>query len=185
MALISGIVTVLSALVFYKYIGFAVRNLAPLLTAGHRPVQRPRPRPAAGHFIHRVPRHLADDRRLAKKVGGSPQPARRAALRFVLPATRRRPHLRANQFVPQLAASPDPQRIALSEGVLLILLGLLKKVVLADYLAGALVDLFYADPQGFGTVDAWLAFYGYAVQIYCDFSISSLACSRTTACSMA
>ena len=170
-ALISGIVTVLSALVFYKYIGFAVRNLAPLLTAlDIDPSSAPDPvLPLGISFIvfHAISLMIDASRRKLAAAPSLPD-----ALLYVsfFPQLVAGPILRANQFVPQLAASPDPQRIALSEGVLLILLGLLKKVVLADYLAGALVDPFYADPQGFGTVDAWLAFYGYAVQIYCDFS---------------
>lgn len=170
-ALISGIVTVLSALVFYKYIGFAVRNLAPLLSALNiDPSSAPDPvLPLGISFIvfHAISLMIDASRRKLAAAPSLPD-----ALLYVsfFPQLVAGPILRANQFVPQLATSPDPQRIALSEGVLLILLGLLKKVVLADYLAGALVDPFYADPQGFGTVDAWLAFYGYAVQIYCDFS---------------
>ena len=54
--------------------------------------------------------------------------------------------------------------------MMLIGVGLVKKVVLADYLARTLVDPVFAVPQSFGTPDVLLASYGYAAQIYCDFS---------------
>jgi D-alanyl-lipoteichoic acid acyltransferase DltB (MBOAT superfamily) len=42
--------------------------------------------------------------------------------------------------------------------------------VIADYLARTLVDPVFAVPQAYAGPDAWLAAYGYAAQIYCDFS---------------
>ena len=171
LALVLGIVAVLATLVFFKYTGFAVRNLAPLLSLlDIDPADAPNPiLPLGISFIvfHAISLMIDAARRKLPEA-----PSLADALLYVsfFPQLVAGPILRANQFVPQLAAPPDPQRIALTEGVLLILLGLFKKVVLADYLAGALVDPFYADPAGFGSLDAWLAFYGYAVQIYCDFS---------------
>jgi D-alanyl-lipoteichoic acid acyltransferase DltB (MBOAT superfamily) len=55
-------------------------------------------------------------------------------------------------------------------GLLLILVGLFKKVVIANYLATDMVDKVFLDPTLFGPADLLLAIYGYAVQIYCDFS---------------
>ena len=51
--------------------------------------------------------------------------------------------------------------------------GLFKKVVIANYLATELVDPVFAAPTGYGGPDLLLAVYGYAVQIYCDFSAYS------------
>ena len=79
------------------------------------------------------------------------------------------PIVRASFFLPQLAR-PPAERVPLAEPVLLILGGLFKKVVIATYLATDLVDPVFFDPSRFGTVDLVLAAYGYAVQIYCDFS---------------
>ncbi|MEJ0016467.1 MAG: MBOAT family protein [Acetobacteraceae bacterium] len=79
------------------------------------------------------------------------------------------PIVRASFFLPQLAA-PPPVRVPVAEPVLLILGGLFKKVVIATYLATDLVDPVFFDPSRYGSVDLLLAAYGYAVQIYCDFS---------------
>ena len=42
--------------------------------------------------------------------------------------------------------------------------------MIADYLARTLVDPVFAVPQAYGGLDVLLAAYGYAAQIYCDFS---------------
>jgi alginate O-acetyltransferase complex protein AlgI len=80
------------------------------------------------------------------------------------------PIVRAREFLPQLEAPRDPNRVAVGSGLALIGLGLVKKVVIADYLARAVVDPVFAVPQAYSGPDAWLAAYGYAAQIYCDFS---------------
>jgi D-alanyl-lipoteichoic acid acyltransferase DltB (MBOAT superfamily) len=80
------------------------------------------------------------------------------------------PIVRAREFLPQLASPRDPNRVAVGSGIALIGLGLVKKVVIADYLARTVVDPVFAVPQAYSGPDAWLAAYGYAAQIYCDFS---------------
>ncbi len=80
------------------------------------------------------------------------------------------PIVRAREFLPQLASPRDPTRVAVSSGLALIALGLVKKVVLADFLARAIVDPVFAVPQAYGAPDTLLAAYAYTAQIYCDFS---------------
>ncbi|OQX09657.1 MAG: hypothetical protein BWK76_21910 [Desulfobulbaceae bacterium A2] len=80
------------------------------------------------------------------------------------------PILRASSFLPQLRVIPDPRRIPISRGLLWILLGLFKKVVLANALATELVDDVFTAPGQASSMHVLFAVYGYAVQIYCDFS---------------
>jgi alginate O-acetyltransferase complex protein AlgI len=80
------------------------------------------------------------------------------------------PIVRAREFLPQLATPRDPGRVAVSSGIALIALGLVKKVVIADFLARSIVDPVFAVPQAYAAPDALLAAYAYAAQIYCDFS---------------
>jgi D-alanyl-lipoteichoic acid acyltransferase DltB (MBOAT superfamily) len=80
------------------------------------------------------------------------------------------PIVRAREFLPQLAAPRDPDRVAVGSGVSLIALGLVKKIVIADFLARTVVDPVFAVPQAYAGPDCLLAAYGYAAQIYCDFS---------------
>jgi D-alanyl-lipoteichoic acid acyltransferase DltB (MBOAT superfamily) len=82
------------------------------------------------------------------------------------------PIVRASYFLPQLYAPPPPG-IAVAPALVLILVGLFKKVVVANYLATDLVDPVFFDPSGHTSLDLAFAAYGYAVQIYCDFSAYS------------
>src|SRR5689334_13174841 len=79
------------------------------------------------------------------------------------------PIVRAAYFLPQLTR-PATEPIPIAPALLLILGGLFKKVVIANYLATGLVDPVFAAPTSYGAPDLLLAVYAYAVQIYCDFS---------------
>ncbi|MEQ8966027.1 MAG: MBOAT family protein [Azospirillaceae bacterium] len=83
------------------------------------------------------------------------------------------PIVRASTFMPQIERPRDPDRVLATFGIVLILAGLFKKMVIANYLATEMVDLVFLDPFFYGPVDLLLAVYGYAVQIYCDFSAYS------------
>jgi D-alanyl-lipoteichoic acid acyltransferase DltB (MBOAT superfamily) len=61
-------------------------------------------------------------------------------------------------------------RIELGRAAQLIGRGMFKKVVVADFLAGAIVDEAFASPGSYGAADVLFGVYGYAVQIYADFS---------------
>lgn len=83
------------------------------------------------------------------------------------------PIVRAKDFMPQLASAPRISRGAVTLGLLLILWGLFKKTVIANELATGLVDPVFYAPGEYGGLDRLFAVYGYAVQIYCDFSAYS------------
>jgi D-alanyl-lipoteichoic acid acyltransferase DltB (MBOAT superfamily) len=79
------------------------------------------------------------------------------------------PIVRAAYFLPQLAR-PSDEPIPVAAALLLIFGGMVKKVIIANYLATGLVDPVFAAPENYGGPDLLLATYAYAVQIYCDFS---------------
>lgn len=83
------------------------------------------------------------------------------------------PIVRAVQLVGQLARPYIPQRIDLGRAAWLILGGLFKKIVVANFLAERIVDPVFSRPDLYGTWDTLFAVYGYAIQIYCDFSAYS------------
>ena len=80
------------------------------------------------------------------------------------------PIVRAREFIPQLATPRDPRKVAVGAGVVLIAIGLVKKVALADFLAREVVDPVFGVPEAYAAPDVALAAYAYAAQIYCDFS---------------
>lgn len=86
------------------------------------------------------------------------------------------PITRARDFLPQLAAignnngrliADDSQG---SEGLMLILRGLAKKVLLADLIALHIVNPAFAAPSSYSSVFLVVALYGYTMQIYMDLS---------------
>ena len=80
------------------------------------------------------------------------------------------PIVRAREFLPQLGEVPRQMSLPLGASMALIIGGLFTKVVIANYLATALVDPVYVDPTRASMQEVWGAFYGYALVIYCDFS---------------
>ncbi|MCH2628377.1 MAG: hypothetical protein MKZ75_09920, partial [Acidimicrobiales bacterium] len=80
------------------------------------------------------------------------------------------PIVRASEMAPQITQRPDPRRVQSAEAFHLILRGLFKKVVISSWLASNLVDGVFANPDGHSSHDVLLGVYGYAIQIYADFS---------------
>lgn len=80
------------------------------------------------------------------------------------------PIVRAKDFIPQLRRPRDPRKVDGSRAFWLITAGLFKKVVVANLLATRLVDPVFANPRLYSAPDVLAAIYGYAVQIYADFS---------------
>jgi D-alanyl-lipoteichoic acid acyltransferase DltB (MBOAT superfamily) len=83
------------------------------------------------------------------------------------------PIVRAASFLPQLEKPPNPNRVFVGLGVMLVVWGVFKKAIIANYLAVLLVDHAFLAPASFGAIDLLFAVYGYAIQIYCDFSAYS------------
>jgi len=79
------------------------------------------------------------------------------------------PILRPHELMPQLKQERAARNARLLLGVSLFTLGLVKKLVFADQIAAA-VEPVYAGQFGLTGWHYLVAFYGFSVQIYCDFS---------------
>jgi len=80
------------------------------------------------------------------------------------------PLARAKDLLPQFRTRPSLSNEEGAQALLLITLGLIKKIAIADFLANNLVDRVFDQPQLYSSVETLFAIYGYALQIYCDFS---------------
>ncbi|MDR1273164.1 MAG: MBOAT family protein, partial [Odoribacteraceae bacterium] len=80
------------------------------------------------------------------------------------------PIIRAREFLPQMHRRPFVSRSDFGEGFFLILCGVFKKVVISDYISLNFVDRVFDAPLLYTGVENLLGVYGYALQIYCDFS---------------
>ena len=79
------------------------------------------------------------------------------------------PIVRADYFLPQIRNRDHASRQEMAAGLWLIILGLVKKAVVADYIA-QYNDLIFASPTGYSGLESLMGVVGYVVQIYCDFS---------------
>jgi alginate O-acetyltransferase complex protein AlgI len=79
------------------------------------------------------------------------------------------PIVRSTEFLPQIKTMGEIRLERLAEGTHRFLLGLFKKVVIADNV-GLYVDHVFASPESFGAVTLWCAPFCFALQLYCDFS---------------
>ncbi len=77
---------------------------------------------------------------------------------------------RAAVFIPQIQNEVTITRADIGRAVFLIMCGLFKKNVIADYIGLNFVDRVFQVPLRFTGVENLLASYAYALQIYCDFS---------------
>jgi alginate O-acetyltransferase complex protein AlgI len=82
------------------------------------------------------------------------------------------PIVRAKEFLPSINSFGRHFYVSyeiFSKGIFFIISGLLKKLS-ADWIGSNLVDKVYTTPEMFNSLDIVFAFYGYAFQIYGDFS---------------
>ena len=80
------------------------------------------------------------------------------------------PIVRARDFLAQTVHVSRVADIKVGESVLLILGGLFKKVIVANYISTDFADPIFANPAAYSSLDLLFGMYAYAIQIYCDFS---------------
>lgn len=80
------------------------------------------------------------------------------------------PIVRAKDMLPQVEARPQVTRAMVSEGLWLIMAGLVKKVIVADYISMAFVDRIFENPSLYTGFENAMGVMGFTIQLYCDFS---------------
>ena len=172
--MIAGIVANLGVLGFFKYYGFFLEQLGDVLAAAGFARDLPLVQiilpVGVSFFTFQGMSYLVDvyQRRVPA--------ASLLDITFLMsffPHLVAGPIVRAADLVPQLQAVPRLTRGMVASALLLIVWGLFKKAVVASELATQFVDPVFADIAGHSRIDLMLAAYGYAVQIYCDFSAYS------------
>lgn len=167
-----GVIVCLLVLFYYKYVGFFLLNVVNIAAFFGQPVALDVSSPllplGVSFFVFHAISLMGDAYK--NKV-----PVKITLLDSLLyvaffPQLIAGPILRASNFLPQLARPPSKDKIRLGFALFLIISGLIKKVLISNYLATWLVDDVFAAPDNYNAIDILFAVYGYAVQIYCDFS---------------
>lgn len=80
------------------------------------------------------------------------------------------PIVRASEFIPQIYKRLNLSREDVNSALFLIIGGLIKKTFISDYISLNFVDRVFDAPNSYSSFENLMAYYGYAIQIYCDFS---------------
>lgn len=80
------------------------------------------------------------------------------------------PIVRARDFIPQIRKPLYVSQEMFGRGIFLIVAGLFKKAVISDYISINFVERIFDNPTLYSGVENLMGLYGYALQIYCDFS---------------
>ena len=80
------------------------------------------------------------------------------------------PIVRASVFIPQIYQEFRLSRHEFSHALYMISKGLIKKIIISNFIAINLVDRVFDAPSIYSGFENLLAIYGYGLQIYCDFS---------------
>ncbi len=80
------------------------------------------------------------------------------------------PIVRAKDFIPQIYKKLNLTKADFNFALFLIIGGLIKKAIISDYISVNFVDRVFDNPNLYTPIENLLASYGYALQIYADFS---------------
>lgn len=165
-ALVLSLICSLGMLVYFKYANFILLNFTELIGGNFQPMDLILPA-GISFYTFRTVSYVVDVYK--KKI-----PATTNLLEYVFflsffPALLAGPIVRADKFLPQLRDNKPATRSMVYGGFWLVLLGIVKKAVIADYIA-QYVNIAYGNPTGYSSVELIMAILGYTMQIYCDFS---------------
>lgn len=80
------------------------------------------------------------------------------------------PIVRAKDFIPQIHKPVQVTERMFGVAIGLIIIGLIKKAIISDYISLNFVDRIFDEPGLYSGFECLMGIYGYALQIYCDFS---------------
>ena len=161
-----AVVVNLLMLVFYKYTGFLLENLADLINQPIEYTSKALPL-GVSFFTFTGISYILD-------LYNSAEKAEKNLLRFgayfaMFPKLLQGPITRFGQVKNGLI-NPRPTMDEVMEGARRFIGGLAKKILLADQLGLAIDKIFVSNVGNLGAGVAWFALIGYALQIYLDFS---------------
>ena len=166
-----SIVNNIALLSFFKYGGFVTDNINSLLSILHIPYAIPAPGMllpvGISFYVFQSMSYTIDFYR--GNVERERSFIRYATFVSLFPRLLAGPIERAKNLLPQMHKAPRFSSQDITDGLSLFIVGLFKKIALADYLA-LYVDKVYSAPEQFQSPALILATFLFAWQIYFDFS---------------
>ncbi|MBD5234263.1 MAG: MBOAT family protein [Bacteroidales bacterium] len=156
----------LGILVYFKYANFFLWNINALVGGNFQPLDLVLPVGISFYTFQSVS-YIID------VYKGRVAPTRTwleyAFFLSFFPALVAGPIVRADYFIPQIRDNRHASRSEVYTGLWLVILGVLKKAVIADYIA-QYNDLIFDAPGAYSGFETLMGIIGYTMQIYCDFS---------------
>ena len=162
----ASLCTSLGILAYFKYANFFLWNINALVGGNFQPLDLILPVGISFYTFQSVS-YIVD------VYKGRVQPTgtwlEYAFFLSFFPALVAGPIVRADYFLPQIAGAHHATRREVWYGLWLIILGVAKKAIIADYIA-QYNDLIFDAPGAYSGFETLMGVIGYTMQIYCDFS---------------
>lgn len=162
----AGVLIVLAPLIFFKYTNFTLETLNNIIASNFSPIEIFLP-VGLSFYTFQAISYIVDVYKKKFTV-----PTSLLEYTFFLtffPLLIAGPITRPETLIPQLKRPFPNNRKLIYSGLFLIISGLLKKGLVADYIA-QYNNWIFEDPAGFSGFENFMGLFGYTIQIYCDFS---------------
>lgn len=156
----------LGILAYFKYANFFLWNIQAMVGGNFQPLELVLPVGISFYTFQSVS-YIIDVYK--GRVAPTPTWLEYAFFLSFFPALVAGPIVRADYFLPQIRENRHATRTEVYTGLWLILLGVVKKAIIADYIA-QYNDLIFQTPGGYSGFETLMGIAGYTMQIYCDFS---------------
>lgn len=163
--LVGGILFSLSFLLYFKYRNFFFENLAFVTGNKFTPENLILPIGISFYTFQSIS-YLVD---VYKRIVKRPSFYKYLMYMMFFPHLVAGPIVRAKDFLPQLNKQFKLTKANTNEAFYLITKGLIKKAIIADFVA-QYSDIVFSAPDGFSGIEHLLASFCYTLQIFCDFS---------------
>ena len=167
----AGVVVTLSLLLVFKYLNFALYTVAKILSRFSIPMQATTLKlimpVGISFYTFMAVGYIADVYK--GKTKAERHFGKYAIFVSFFPNISSGPIERAAHFIPQIDKEKSFDYDSVVYGARLLLLGLIKKIVIADLMTKYVDEVFNKVPEHYGICFAWATLL-YTFQIYCDFS---------------
>lgn len=162
----TSIILSLSILGYFKYANFFLWNWNAMVGANFQPLDIILPVGISFYTFQSIS-YVVDVYK--RKIGPTRTWLEYLFFLSFFPALVAGPIVRADYFLPQLEKNKSATTAEIWGGLWLIIIGIFKKAIVADYIS-QYNDLIFNDPSLYTGVQTLMGVLGYTMQIYCDFS---------------
>ena len=166
LCVVVSVVASLSVLCYFKYANFFLWNWTEMVGGNFQPLDIILPVGISFYTFQSIS-YIVDVYK--KRVEPTATWLEYAFFLSFFPALVAGPIVRADYFLPQIKENSRATRDEVYFGFWLIILGIIKKSLIADYIS-QYNDLIFSNPTGYTGFERLMGVIAYTMQIYCDFS---------------